>query len=93
MAALVVSGEFDLQAFRAAVAARLPPYARPVFLRLLPALEATSTFKPRKQALVAAGFDPAHIAEPLYFDEARKGLYVPIDTALHAEIMAGRVRV
>jgi fatty-acyl-CoA synthase len=92
MAALVVSGEFDVQTFRAAVAARLPPYARPVFLRLLPALEATGTFKPRKQALVAAGFDPAHIAEPLYFDDARRGLYVPIDAALHAEIIAGRVR-
>jgi fatty-acyl-CoA synthase len=36
MAALVVGGEFDLTVFRAEVAARLPSYARPVFLRLLP---------------------------------------------------------
>src|SRR3984885_6920656 len=61
MAALVVTGEFNIEAFRAAVAARLPAYARPVFLRLLPALEATGTFKPRKQELVAAGLDPARL--------------------------------
>jgi hypothetical protein len=29
----------------------------------------------------------------LYFDDARAGLYVPIDAALHAEIVGGRVRV
>ncbi len=31
-AALVVNADFELAAFRAEVAARLPPYARPVFL-------------------------------------------------------------
>ena len=35
------------------VAAHLPAYARPVFLRLVPALDLTGTFKPRKQDLVA----------------------------------------
>ena len=93
MAALVVSGEFNIEAFRVAVVTRLPAYARPVFLRLLPALEATGTFKPCKQALAAAGFDPRQIQDPLYFDDARAGLYVPLDAALHAEIMGGRVRV
>ncbi len=93
MAALVVSDEFNIEAFRVAVVTRLPAYARPVFLRLLPALEATGTFKPRKQALAAAGFDPRQIQDPLYFDDARAGLYVPLDAALHAEIMGGRVRV
>jgi fatty-acyl-CoA synthase len=93
MAALVVTSEFNVETFRAVVAERLPAYARPAFLRLLPALEVTGTFKPRKQDLVAAGFDPARMADPLYFDDARAGLYVPIDAALHAEIMAGRARV
>jgi fatty-acyl-CoA synthase len=93
MAALVVRGEFNIDAFRATVAARLPAYARPAFVRLLQALEATGTFKPRKQELVAAGFDPARIADPLYFDDTRVGRYVAIDAALYAEIMGGRVRV
>jgi fatty-acyl-CoA synthase len=48
MAALVVDRGFDLRAFRAEVVRRLPPYARPLFLRRLPGLESTGTFKPRK---------------------------------------------
>jgi fatty-acyl-CoA synthase len=92
-AALVVGAEFDLAAFRADVALRLPAYARPVFLRLLRSLDATGTFKPRKQELVQAGFDPARIADPLYFDDPRTQRYIPIDAALFAAISAGTVRI
>ncbi len=92
-AALVVNADFDLAAFRAEVAARLPPYARPVFLRILPTLEATGTFKPRKQELVQAGFDPSRVSDPLYFDDARSQRYVPLDAALHAAILDGTIRI
>jgi fatty-acyl-CoA synthase len=92
-AALVVDSAFDLAAFRADVAERLPGYARPVFLRLLTALEATGTFKPRKQDLVRAGFDPACITDPLYFDDPRTQRYVPLDAALYAAISEGKVRI
>src|SRR5258708_13572658 len=50
-AALVVNSDFDLAAFRAEVALRLPPYARPVFLRILSPLEAMATFNPRTRLL------------------------------------------
>jgi len=93
MAALVVDRGFDLAAFHSLVAARLPAYARPLFLRLLPALESTATFKPRKQELQNTGFDPAQIADPLYFDDPRTGAYVPLDAPLYAEIAAGRIRL
>jgi fatty-acyl-CoA synthase len=92
-AALVVSADFDLAAFRADVAQRLPPYARPVFLRILTRLEATGTFKPRKQELVQAGFDPDRAAGPLYFDDPSAQRYVPVDAALFAAIAAGNVRI
>jgi len=93
MAALVVDRDFDLRAFRAHVIESLPAYARPVFLRLLPALEATGTFKPRKQDLLRAGFDPGQVSDPLYLDDASAEAYVPVDGALHASIAAGRVRL
>jgi fatty-acyl-CoA synthase len=93
IAALVVNADFDLAAFRAEVASRLPPYARPVFVRLLPALEATGTFKPRKQDLVQAGFDPERIKDPLYFDDVPAQRYVPLDAELFAAITSGRVRI
>jgi fatty-acyl-CoA synthase len=92
-AALQVNGEFDLAAFRAEVAARLPPYARPLFLRIVPMLEATATFKPRKQDLMQAGFDPGRIGDPLYFDDPRLQRYVPLDAALFAQISAGALKI
>ncbi|MEO7209062.1 MAG: long-chain-acyl-CoA synthetase [Steroidobacteraceae bacterium] len=92
-AALVVNADFDLAAFRAEVASRLPPYARPVFLRILSRLEATGTFKPRKLELMQAGFDPSRVTDPLYFDDARSQRYVPVDAALHAAISGGAIRI
>jgi fatty-acyl-CoA synthase len=92
-AALMVNGEFDLAAFRAEVAMRLPPYARPVFLRIVSTLEATATFKPRKQDLVEAGFDPGRVSDPLYFDDSRLQRYVPLDAELFAAISSGALRI
>jgi fatty-acyl-CoA synthase len=92
-AALIVDAQFDLAAFRAEAARRLPAYARPVFLRLLQSIESTGTFKPRKQELVQSGFDPARIEDPLYFDDPRAQAYVPVDAALFAAISAGTVRI
>ena len=79
MAALVVDELFDLGLFRAHIAAQLPVYARPVFVRLVPALDLTGTFKPRKLELVREGYDPAKVTDPLYLDDARSGAYVPLD--------------
>jgi fatty-acyl-CoA synthase len=93
MAALVVTTEFDLAEFREGVAQRLPAYARPVFVRLIATLEATATFKPRKQDLVAAGFDPVRISDPLFFDDARSQTYVPLDATLFSDITTGVIRV
>ena len=69
MAALVVGSiaDFDLDGLRKHLETALPAYARPLFLRFRTELEATSTFKPKKSALVAEGFDPARVSEPLLF--------------------------
>jgi len=93
MAALVVSRDFDLEAFRMHAARNLPAYARPVFIRLLPALEATGTFKPRKQELVQEGFDPARIRDPLYVEDAALGAYMPLDATAYLAIGEGRLRL
>jgi fatty-acyl-CoA synthase len=64
-----------------------------VFVRLVPALDLTGTFKPRKVELVREGYDPAQVSDPLYVVDARSGAYVPLDRELHAAIAAGRVRL
>jgi fatty-acyl-CoA synthase len=93
LAALVVDAAFDLVVFREVMARRLPSYARPVFLRLLTALEYTGTFKPQKRAVQAAGFDPRAISDALFVDEPLARAYVPLDAARYAAIQEGRLRL
>ena len=91
MASLVLDdiAGFDLEGLRAHVEAALPAYARPLFLRFQTELEATSTFKPKKSALVAEGFDPAKVGDPLYFDDRAARAYVRIDEALYDDLVSG----
>jgi fatty-acyl-CoA synthase len=93
MAALVVDRRFDLARFHEHCRERLPAYARPVFLRLIAALESTGTFKPRKQELVHEGFDPTLVPDPLYVVDLKAGGYVPLDPAVRAAILDGTIRV
>ncbi|ACL58261.1 long-chain-acyl-CoA synthetase [Methylobacterium nodulans] len=93
MAALKVGPGFDLAVLRAHLAAQLPAYARPLFLRLRAGFEITETFKQKKQTLLAEGFDPARIADPLYFEDAAAGAYVPLTAELYAAITRGAVRL
>jgi fatty-acyl-CoA synthase len=93
MAAIVPGEDFDLARLHAHVHARLAPFARPLFLRLQKSIDATSTFKQKKVGLVSEGFDPAVVTDRLYFDDAGAGAYVPLDSALHARILSGGLRL
>jgi fatty-acyl-CoA synthase len=93
MAAVVCDGNVDLVALRKHLTSWLPPYARPLFLRLAGRLEATATFKPTKTNLQREGFDPAATSDAIYFDDPAKKTYVRLDSALFARIAAGKVRV
>jgi len=92
MAALVVDGAFDAKAFGAHVKRELPAYAQPLFVRLLPALDTTGTFKIRKLDLVADGYDPARIKNPLFFHDPKRG-YVKLTKAVYDRIAAGGVKI
>jgi len=56
----------------------LPSYARPLFIRLQKEFMVTQTMKHRKIELVADGFDPGKIIDPLYFLDQRRKTYVPL---------------
>jgi len=92
MAALVVERTFDLASFRRSMEAALPPYARPLFLRLSETLEITETFKHRKQALAAEAFDPQKARAALFFAAPGED-YRALDEALHRRICAGEFRL
>ena len=93
MAAVAVGAGFDLAALHRHIRACLPPYARPLFLRLQPSIDATSTFKQRKVGLIREGFDPERIADLLYFDDPAAGAFVRLDAALYARISSGEIRL
>ena len=92
MAAIVTDGALDLAAFRAHLAQRLPPYARPKFLRVADRIGITSTFKHTKNEFQRDGFDPAATSDPIYFDDAAENAFVPLDGALYERINAGATR-
>ncbi len=89
MAAILPAAEFDLATVRHRLAAALPRYARPLFVRLVAGFERTETFKLKKRPLAAEGFDPSRIRDPLFVDDASAGAYVPLDRDTYAHIEAG----
>ena len=93
MAALVVDGDFKLETLAPDLAGSLPAYARPVFLRLQPMMEITGTFKQRKVDLVKEGFDPAAIADPIYWLDPATSRYENLNAARYADITSGRVKL
>ncbi|WP_091743105.1 long-chain-acyl-CoA synthetase [Phenylobacterium immobile] len=93
MAGLVVEpAAFSTAALADHVARELPGYAQPMFIRLLPAMDTTGTFKIRKLDLVNDGYDPASTNDPLFFHDGARG-YSPLTPAIHAEIAAGAARL
>jgi len=93
MAAVVVAPDFDLNELRRALVARLPDYARPLFIRVVTAIELTGTFKLRKHELALEGYDLTRVRDALYMDDAAQGAYVPLDSKLHARLKAGQLRL
>ena len=93
MAALVTNRDFDLEVFGQTVESELAPYARPVFVRLLPQMEITGTFKHRKVDLVQQGFDPAAFPEAVYFRDSGRGGYVRLSAEGYAQIERGESRL
>jgi acyl-CoA synthetase (AMP-forming)/AMP-acid ligase II len=87
MACLVVSKEFDPCAFGAYVTARLPKYAKPIFVRLLSDMQVTSTLKHQKTDYRREGYDPARISDRLYVWLSEG--YVPLTAELYERIRSG----
>jgi fatty-acyl-CoA synthase len=93
MAAIVVDARFDLAQFHAHLAERLPDYARPLFLRRLGAMEVTATFKHKKSDLTRLGYDPSLTDDAIYFNDAGRGAFVPLDQTLYERIQRRGIRM
>jgi len=93
MAAIVLAegvNELDLATFSAHVNSQLPAYARPVFLRILPEMNTTGTFKMVKGDLRKEAYDLRQVSDALYVMKPGATVYEPLDEALAAQIEAGQ---
>ena len=64
-------------------------------LTLLPPclLPPSGTFKLQKTDLRKEGFDPTVLKDPLFYLDARKGRYVPLDREAYTRIQAGEEKL
>ncbi|XP_064180883.1 long-chain fatty acid transport protein 1-like isoform X1 [Anguilla rostrata] len=85
------TGKFDCDSFLREVQKALPPYARPIFLRICHQVDTTGTFKIQKTRLRREGFDPRRCHDPVYFLNGPAGRYKVLDEELHKAIVEGRV--
>jgi len=93
MAAIASDRAIDLAALRAHLVARLPDYARPLFVRIRGEIEMTTTFKQKKIDLVKQGFDPKATEDAIYFNDPQTRAFVRLDSALYSRILAGEVKL
>jgi fatty-acyl-CoA synthase len=93
MAAIVCDGALDGAALGRHVRRHLPAYARPLFVRRLPAIATTGTFKHRKGDLAREGFDPDVVSDRLFFLDPATHAYRPLKQTHYAHIVSGRLRI
>ncbi|KMV16881.1 long-chain-acyl-CoA synthetase [Mycolicibacterium conceptionense] len=91
MAAVQLKGgkEFDGKALAYAFYGHLPAYAVPLFVRVVPELAHTSTFKSQKVDLRKQGYG-SDIEDPLYVLAGRDEGYVPFYPEYPDEVTAGK---
>jgi fatty-acyl-CoA synthase len=93
MAAIVPGENFDLSRFRDYLVGHLPEYARPLFLRILAAIDLTGTFKWKKQDLSRGSYDPGAVTDMIYFNDSARQAFVKVDAAVYESIRSGKLRI
>jgi len=91
MATLVADADLNLAALREHLTARLPHYARPLFLRIQNRMEVTATFKYTKTDLVRQAYNPAASSDPIYFNHPEQQAFIRVNEVLYERIQTGQM--
>lgn len=93
MAAIVdQSNSLDLVSLAEGLKKALPPYARPLFLRVLHQVEMTGTYKMKKLDLQKEGYNPSEVKDKLFY-MSPSGSYVPLTDDVYTQIETGKIRL
>jgi len=82
---------FDARAYFEHAEKAVPPYARPLFVRVSEAMDVTGTLKHTKTRLQQEGYDPTLVGDPLWYRDAAARTYVPLDAAAKERIDCGAI--
>ncbi|XP_068146680.1 LOW QUALITY PROTEIN: long-chain fatty acid transport protein 4 [Drosophila tropicalis] len=89
MAAIVdPQRKVDMDYLSIVIRGSLPPYARPLFIRLLDEIPRTATFKLKKRELATEGYNLRKLKEPIYYLN-RDGIYRQLSQEQYQALQAG----
>jgi fatty-acyl-CoA synthase len=84
---------FSPERFYEHVMGALPPYAAPLFVRLIREAAVTATFKLKKTDLQQEGFDPDKVSDLVFVRNDKARTFEPLDNASHIAITSGERRL
>lgn len=87
------NGTLDLDKLAKDIAKDLPKYARPVFIRVMGAMDMTATFKLRKVDLQKDGYNPNVVKDKLYYYDLKLDKYISLGTEEYEKIISGQIRL
>ena len=90
---LVEDEKLDWKKLIAHINKRMPPHARPLFVRIYEELDTSGDLKELKKRLQEEGFDPSKVSNPLYFLDPEKDQYVPLTPEILQAIEEHKVRL
>jgi fatty-acyl-CoA synthase len=93
MATVVTDDGVDVNGLRGHLAAHLPGYALPVFLRVCKSISVNGTFKYSKAELIQQGYDPRATTDLIYFNHPDWKKFIRVDQNLFQQLQDGRIRV
>jgi fatty-acyl-CoA synthase len=93
MAAIAAEPGFRLEELKAHLAARLPSFACPLFIRLCDSIPTTATFKLRQEELAREGLRLSGNTDSLWFNEPGTDRVLPCSEQLLLDIASGSVRL
>lgn len=92
MAACVCSNDLNLNNLIKQLKRELPSYAMPLFIRQLPAMDTTATFKHTKVSLRDEGIDLTKVKDPLIWFSPISRQYEPFDQKAYDLITSGKAK-
>ena len=95
MAAIKIEPDFqiDFPDLSKKIITDLPSYAKPLFIRLIPQLEHTGTFKAIKSSLVNDGFNIKKIKEKIYYFDPSEQTYREFTMEVYEKIITQKIRL